>query len=236
LTAEGVNAFYAEDKSREAAVLYFNEAIKTDPTYADAYFYRGQAYVALKKSERAIADFKKALELELETDQRQAAADFLAGLQTPPAGPVPSPAAVASTPFVSPTISQTGLKPSPSPTKTFPEVALSRPPISKAETSDQVSAMFSPEKTVRIQATTKLIIEQKMNAEAVSLAIKTAQNQLDNKAGVINTLVYLESVPPDLLKARRKEVAGFLDAVKKSSPGPQTQEHLNKVTDALNKP
>lgn len=233
LTAEGVDAFYDENKSREGCVLFFNQAIKMDPTYADAYFYRGQVFVALKKNDLAMADFKKALELELEPDQRKATNEFLAGLQKPPAT-TSSGQPASSSP--SPTPPNAGATPATTGAGRIPIVVASRQAVPKAIVQSQVADLFHADKSARIQATTRLIIDQKQNPETVSMAIASAQRQLDNKSGVINTLVYLENVSPDLLKSKRSEVSGFLDAVRKTAPGPQTLDHVNKVTETLNKP
>jgi tetratricopeptide (TPR) repeat protein len=237
LTVDGVNAFYNEDNSRESVILFFNEAIKKDPTYADAYYYRGQVFVALKRIERAIADFQKALELELEPDQRQTTQEFLAGLQKPPvqtgsgSAPVPVPAATVPTVGATPPI--TGATPGRPLPGRIPTIVASRPMVPKVVVQSQVADLFSSDKGVRIQATTRLIIDQKQDAEVVSMAISSAQKQLSNKSGVINTLVYLENVPPPILKSKQKEVSEFLNAVRKTSPGSQTADHINKVEEAL---
>ncbi len=49
----------------------------------------------------------------------------------------------------------------------------------------------------------------------------------ENKSGVINTLVYLESVPPEILKQNRAEIEKLLAVAK--DDGPQTVEHITKV-------
>ena len=94
--------------------------------------------------------------------------------------------------------------------------------------------MFGGEKAVRIKATTELIIDQKQNYKAVSLAVAGARGKIDNKSGVINTLVYLESVDPKILKAHQGEINDLLDAINRTGPGQQTAEHTQKVKERLN--
>ena len=43
----------------------------------DAYFFRGRAYYNLKDKDRAVADFRKVLELQLDGGSRQKAMDYL---------------------------------------------------------------------------------------------------------------------------------------------------------------
>jgi hypothetical protein len=50
---------------------------------------------------------------------------------------------------------------------------------------------------------------------------------------VINTLVYLESVPVETLKSHQAEVENFLKAVWKTNPGEQTAARLKEVEKRL---
>ena len=61
LTADGLSMI-DPGGNHAGAILMFNEAISEYADYADAYFYRGQSFVALRQSERAVADFRKAIE------------------------------------------------------------------------------------------------------------------------------------------------------------------------------
>jgi tetratricopeptide (TPR) repeat protein len=53
----------------DGAVRAYTEAIRLDPTSAEAYALRGQAYVKLAKKWRAVVDLRKALELDAENEQ-----------------------------------------------------------------------------------------------------------------------------------------------------------------------
>jgi tetratricopeptide (TPR) repeat protein len=57
MTAKGMSA-YAKD-SFHKAIDYFTKAIKADPLYPEAWFQRANAYLMLKDSSRAMADFLK---------------------------------------------------------------------------------------------------------------------------------------------------------------------------------
>ncbi|MGH9833237.1 MAG: hypothetical protein ACRD9Y_09480, partial [Blastocatellia bacterium] len=122
--------------------------------------------------------------------------------------------------------------PSPGPSVRI-ETPRVRPVKSRSETDALVREMFVNDKSRRIKGATRLIIEQKNNSYAVTQAINEAMKQLDNKSGVINTLVYLESVPVETLKSHRAEVDNFLKAVRKTNPGEQTARHLKEVEKRL---
>ena len=59
--------------SQAAAILQFNEALSECSGYTDAYFWRGQSFVALQQNEKALADFKRILELSADAGMRQKA-------------------------------------------------------------------------------------------------------------------------------------------------------------------
>lgn len=215
LTVQGTDKF--NDGNIDGARLLYSAAIQNDPGYDEAYFYRAQAYVALKKPERAIEDFEIVLKLTSDPDLRKDTAEFLRGLKQD--------ATVATQTSPTPPTSA-----SPSASIETPRI---RPVISRAETDALVSEMFVNDKSRRIKGTTRLIIEQKKNPYAVTKAINEAMKQLDNKSGVINALVYLESVPVETLKSHQAEVENFLKAVRKTNPGEQTAGHLKEVEKRL---
>jgi hypothetical protein len=97
----------------------------------------------------------------------------------------------------------------------------------------QVNQMFSADKDVRIEATTRLVIERKKDPLVVGLAVAAAAAQTSNLSGVINTLVLLESVEPSLLKARQDEVTRLLELVEGN--GPVTARHVGNVRRILNR-
>ncbi|MEC4819042.1 MAG: tetratricopeptide repeat protein [Scytonema sp. PMC 1069.18] len=55
---------YAYKKDYDRVIADFNQAIKLDPNFADAYIGRGYAYVYKKDYDRAIAEFNQAIKLD----------------------------------------------------------------------------------------------------------------------------------------------------------------------------
>ncbi|MFQ5812438.1 MAG: tetratricopeptide repeat protein [Anaerolineae bacterium] len=58
----------------------FDKAIQLDPDYATAYFIRGGVYAVKGEKEKAIADFKKVLQLSNDPLLRQPAEEQLKAL------------------------------------------------------------------------------------------------------------------------------------------------------------
>jgi len=104
-------------------------------------------------------------------------------------------------------------------------------PVRGAALRQTVEAMFGPDRDSRIDATTKLITEASGDADAVRGALDYARAHTDNKAGVINTLVYFESVRPELLLPHERELGSFFEAVKAN--GDQTRQHITAVLDRM---
>lgn len=204
LTADGLSMI-DPGGNHAGAILMFNEAIGADADYADAYFYRGQSFVALRQNDRAMTDFRKVMTLSGDEFTRQQALKFIQEIESPP------PATVNTNPTPAPTDPQ--VKP--------PTAAPSAP------TQAQVREIFSGDKNTRIAGTTRLILEKKQDPMAVSAAITAARDNPENRSGVINTLVYLQSVDPAILKQHRPEIERLFDTVKDN--GTQTTEHVRKV-------
>ncbi|HEV7747534.1 MAG TPA: TIR domain-containing protein [Pyrinomonadaceae bacterium] len=204
--------------NQAAAVLQFNEAISECPSYPDAYFWRGQSFVALQLNERAIADFKKVVELTSDSDQRQQAQKFVTDLEAPRPTPMPT-----STPGNANTDTNVNqhVPSSPNPT-----------PTPGNQVHPEVKEIFAADKSTRIGATTRLIIEKKNDAATVKQSTNLALENPDNKSGVVNTLVYLENADPAILKQNRPEIEKLLRA--SEANGAQTAEHSKKVRAKLN--
>ncbi len=213
----------------DAAVLQFKEAIAECADYADAYFWRGQSLVALNRSDEALRDFKTFLKLNTEPGaQKLTAQKLVADLEGPRPTPTPTP---AGTPGPKNTNASSGN----ANTVTTNTNAAANKNAANANTGTtgtdvphvQVKDIFVADKGARIAATTRLIVEKKQDASAVKQAIASALAQPDNKSGVINTLVYLENVDPEILKQFRPEIEKLLAVAQKN--GPQTVEHIKKV-------
>lgn len=98
LTADGINM--ASDGNHEGAILMYNEAVDAFPSYADAYFYRGQSHVITKQNNKAKDDFQKVLELGPDADREAKVKELLKNIQSPPPPPPPSQATAPASPSV----------------------------------------------------------------------------------------------------------------------------------------
>lgn len=183
--------------NHNAAALQFREAITICPDYADAYYWRGQSYVALQQNKNAVADFKKFVEITTDEDTKEKAQKFIAQIEAP--------------------------RPTPSPGGSNTNQGSVPVPVVQS----QVNEMFDPDKSKRIAATTHLMLEKKNDRNAVGMIIESALRQPDNKSGVLNTLVFLESVDPEILKQHRKAIDKLMAVAKDN--GEQTVEHIKKV-------
>jgi tetratricopeptide (TPR) repeat protein len=209
----------ADKGNHRGAIMFYDLAIQSKPDFAPAYFYRGMSRATLGQNPRALADFRKVLELSSEEDQKLEAKQLIASIESPPPPTTRPPAAnTAAANSSAPTVG--------SGTQNRAGAAAAAEPARA-----QVEQMFSQNKEARYAATSKLVIARKRDPEAVLLAIKAAQAQPKNLSGVINTLVLLENVEPAVLKQHQKEVEALLDAVKEN--GPETVEHVNKVRERL---
>jgi hypothetical protein len=94
--------------------------------------------------------------------------------------------------------------------------------------SQLVKDMFSDNKTTRLTATTKLFREGSSgNPALVPIIIDYATGNPSNKSGVINSLVVLQNVDPELLRANREQIDSLFNTVKEN--GDQTTEHIQKL-------
>ncbi len=217
LTGKGLT-YIDKDGNHAAAILQFNEAIRVCSDYVDAFFYRGQSYAVLGKKERAVSDFNQVIKLSSDASTDKEAQELIASLTTAPPPPTPTPSSPSNTNTAAPT-------PTPAAggqnTNTGPPT---RPPIS-------VRDIFAADRTTRIGATTRLIVERKRDAGAVKEAVASALANPDNKSGIINTLVFLENVDATILKQNRAEIEKLFAVAKEN--GPETVEHIKKVRERM---
>jgi len=233
-----------------AATLQFREAITICPDYADAYFWRGQSYVALQQNRNAVADFRKVVEITNDEDTREKAQKFIAEIEAPRTTPSPvianGNANNANTHTNTNTNTNTGTNTNTttntsanantntnnSGSNTNANTAASNTNQNSGPGQSQVNDLFDADKSKRIAATTRLIIEKKHDSKTVGMSVAWALRQPDNKSGVINTLVFLESVDPEILKQHRRPIEKLMAVAKDN--GDQTVEHIKKVERLLN--
>jgi hypothetical protein len=91
--------------------------------------------------------------------------------------------------------------------------------------------LFAADKDTRIAATTALLLDAQHVAAAVPLAVRTANEQITNASGVINTLVLLQSAGPAVLRQHRDEIERLLTRAEPN--GSQTAELVTRVRAAL---
>jgi tetratricopeptide (TPR) repeat protein len=212
----------ADKGNHRGAIMFYDLAIEAKRDFAPAYFYRGMSRAMLNQNVRALADFRKVLELSNEEEQKLEAQQLIASIESPPPPPTrPANANAANTASANASTTNAGPRP--------PVVGQTAPTPEPARV--QVAEMFSNNKEARYAATSKLVIARKNDPEAVLLAIKTAQAQPKNLNGVINTLVLLENVDQTILRKHRKEVEALLEAVKDN--GPETADRAAKVRERL---
>lgn len=68
------------DKKLDAAIAEFDRVVRENPTLADAYYYRGLAYLASGKTAEAKADFQKLIEIDPKHANAEEAREFLKSL------------------------------------------------------------------------------------------------------------------------------------------------------------
>ena len=221
----------AAEGNYAGALLYYEQAIGAYPKYPSAYFHRGQSYVTLQKDDLAVADFKTFLTLvnDASNPNRQEAEGYLAQLVRP---------RQVNPRQVNPRIgAKAGGAPGDSVQGAGGDAGTSgnmslAPPLPPGPAGPLIEQMFSEDKATRIAATTKLIIERKRDESIVSPAVAKALSQTGNKSGVINVLVLLESMPPEVIRRHGGELKRLFGRVKGN--GTQTAEHIDKLMKVLN--
>ena len=77
LTINGLAAIYLELNKVDEALKLLNEGVKVDPEYYAIYLHRGACYVSKGMKKKAIADFKKCLELKPVCEEARQNLDFV---------------------------------------------------------------------------------------------------------------------------------------------------------------
>ena len=76
-----VGILFMNKQSLDDALTYFTNAIDLDRSRADSYYYRGLAYVQMKKYDEAKADFNRVVELAPQSPEAEEAKQLLAQLK-----------------------------------------------------------------------------------------------------------------------------------------------------------
>ena len=76
-----IGILFLNKKNPTDAVTYFTKAISQDPKSADAYYYRGLAYVQMKKNADAKADLNQVLTLAPDSSEAKDAKQLLASIK-----------------------------------------------------------------------------------------------------------------------------------------------------------
>ncbi|MFL6202909.1 MAG: tetratricopeptide repeat protein [Thermoanaerobaculia bacterium] len=76
-TLLNIGVKYYNEKKYPEAVEEFNRVVSENPNLADAYYYRGRAYLASGKTAEAKADFQKLLELDPKHEKAEEVREFL---------------------------------------------------------------------------------------------------------------------------------------------------------------
>lgn len=225
-TAEGLRV--AADGNYEGALLFYEQAIGASPKYPNAYFHRGQSYVTLRRDDLAIADFRTFMNLVSDpgNPNLKDAEVYLARLVRPrEVNPHAGTQAQGSPGSTVPTVGSNGGTPA----NTSAQLAPAAPAAAPA--APLIEQMFSDDKATRIAATTRLILERKQDESVVTPAVQKAESNPDNKSGVINVLVLIQSMPPEIVRRHRGELERLFARVQGN--GKQTADHIEKLRKVL---
>jgi tetratricopeptide (TPR) repeat protein len=225
-----------------AATLQFREAIIACPDYTDAYFWRGQSLAVLQQNDKALADFKKVVEMTTDAETRQQAQKFIADIESP--RPTPTPVA-GNTNSNTNTNANRSTTPSTN-TNTSMNTNTGGSNInanSGASNINQGSThpdivhaqdeMFAGDKSKRINARTTVLMVKGHDAKAVGLIVEKALAHQDNKDGIISALILLENIDPDILKENRRVIEKLLGVAREQ--GPDTAKHVERVQHLMNR-
>jgi tetratricopeptide (TPR) repeat protein len=198
------------------AIEMFNEAIRIDPAWERAYYWRGQSYATVGQRERAVADLRRAIELGLaDPDDRQHAQRLLGKIQLalnkrgsgeqvsmstrPPAGNQRGETAPPRTRGVGATAPQAS---------TGAEQELDR----------VVAQLFSNEDVARLRASALAVVEWGDDSTLVPRVVASARSHADDARGTLIALAVLQAVNPANVRAHRSLVSEFLSSAEQSGP------------------
>jgi tetratricopeptide (TPR) repeat protein len=201
--AKGLAA--ASQGNHLGAVEMYHLAIKADESYERAYFWRGQAYATIGRSDRAVDDLRKALTLKLDDPADRHLAQRMITRLTP---------AVVVT---------RGLG---ALTRGVP----SDPPAGELAIGDPtrlVDSLFSDDAPTRVRATAQMVLGAEGNPKLVPEMLDRAAGTTADLDLTLNVLATLNALPPDAVSRHRVEVLRYLDAA--PSAGPQAADFARLI-------
>lgn len=193
------------------AIEMYHLAIKADEVYERAYFWRAQAYATLGKPERAVADFRRALELKLDDASDRLLAERMIGRLAP---------AVATNRGLAGLTRSLGAGSSGSPAA-----------LPVADPARLVDQLFSDDAPTRVRATAQLVLVADGDPKLLPEVLDRAVGATDDLAATLNVLATLTALPQDTVSRHREDVLRYLDAAR--AAGPQAVDYTQVIRAAL---
>jgi pimeloyl-ACP methyl ester carboxylesterase len=205
--AKGLAA--ASQGNHLGAIEMYHLAIKADERYERAYFWRGQAFATLGKSERAVDDLKKALELTLDDPADRLLAQRMV----------------------------TRLAPAVAVSRSFPGLTRSLPaepspaPLLVADPGRLLDQLFSDDAATRVRATAQLVLLAGGDAKLLPELLDRAGGATADLGVTLNVLAALSALPPEAVSRHREDVLRYLDAAREA--GPQAADYVTLIRSTL---
>jgi pimeloyl-ACP methyl ester carboxylesterase len=190
------------------AIEMYHLAIKADERYERAYFWRGQAFATLGRSERAVEDLKKALELTLDDPADRLLAQRMVSRLAP---------------AVAVTRSFSGL------TRSVPGEAPA--PLPVADPARLLDQLFSDDAATRVRATAQLVLLADGDRKLLPELLDRAGGATADLGVTLNVLATLSALPPEAVSRHRADVLRYLDAAREA--GPQAADHAQLIRSTL---
>jgi tetratricopeptide (TPR) repeat protein len=204
--AKGLAA--ASQGNHLGAIEMYHLAIKADERYERAYFWRGQAFATLGRSERAVEDLKKALELTLDDPADRLLAQRMVSRLAP---------------AVAVTRSFSGL------TRSVPGEAPA--PLPVADPARLLDQLFSDDAATRVRATAQLVLLADGDRKLLPELLDRAGGATADLGVTLNVLATLSALPPEAVSRHRADVLRYLDAAREA--GPQAADHAQLIRSTL---
>jgi len=204
--AKGLAA--ASQGNHLGAIEMYHLAIKADERYERAYFWRGQAYATLGKSERAVDDLKKALALTLDDPADRLLAERMV---------------TRLSPAVAVTRSFSGL------TRGLPAEAPAQLPL--ADPARLLDQLFSDDAATRVRATAQVMLLAGGNPKLLPELLDRAGGATADLGVTLNVLAALNALPAEAVSRHREDVLRYLDAAREA--GPQAADYVTLIRSTL---